>query len=572
MTAIKKSTQQRIRIILLIGILIFINVLANSRIGGQALYGYLDLTEEKRFSLTNGTRVLLRNLDDVVYVRVLFAGEFPAGFKRLQTATREMLEDFQGVNGLVEFQFENPTDDSKSTEEINATIEELSKDGIIPTRITIPGSAERSERIVFPYAIFNYKGREYPVNILENDVPGTPKEVILNNSVALLEYKFANAIQKLQSNVKPGIVFTTGQGELPREQTADLERSLREFYNTGRVNLDSVPFIPEEVSALVVAKPRAAFSERDKFKIDQYVMKGGKVLWLIDPLAVSLDSLRNRQNYIPPEYPINLEDLLFRYGIRINSNLVLDLQSTRIQLATGRMGNSPQFEYFPYPYHLVVTNTSDHPIVKGVGPINMTYASTVDTALRTKTPLRKEVLLSSSGNTRLQFSPIRMDFEFLRYELQPDKFDKGPQPVGLLLEGTFPSLYTNRVTDAMLAGLQEMGQEFRTESVQNRMIVVSDGDIAKNDFRNGEVTPLGYNRFEKYTFANKDFLVNAIEYLLDENGVIEARGKEVKLRLLDTAQAKEQAQYWRFINIGAPLLFLGLFGLGFNYLRRRRYA
>jgi ABC-2 type transport system permease protein len=314
--------------------------------------------------------------------------------------------------------------------------------------------------------------------------------------------------------------------------------------------------------------------DKDKFKIDQYVMNGGKVLWLLDKVAVNLDSLRGRSAYYPNEYDLNLDDLLFRYGIRIQPNLVLDMQCSRIPLATGMVGNAPQFDYFPYPYHLIVAPRANHPVAKSLGVVNLLYASTIDTDVEVRTALEKTVLLESSPNSRLQYLPVKMDFEFLRYDMDPSKFNKPPQPLAMLLEGVFPSPYENRVTEGMLAGLRELGMEYKAVSEPTRMIVVSDGDIAKNrvNLAQQSFSPLGYNEFERYLFANKDFLLNAIEYLIDDAGVIEARGKEVRLRLLDTTRASQEKSFWQMLNIGLPLVFLGIFGLAYNGLRRRRFG
>jgi len=566
-----KRLQSFVQFGLFLGVIILINILANIRIGSQPLYTYLDLTEDKRYSLTEPTRELLRNLDEVVYVQVLLDGEFPAGFKRLQRSTQEMLDDFRSESGYIEYAFEDPS--RGSVEEINERRKAYAQDGIVPTNLRVKENNETSVKLIYPYAIFYYKGRSMPVQLLENQVPGMQQEIVLNNSVALLEYKFANAIQKLQRAVKKPIAFTTGHGELDAGQTADLERSLRRFYETGRLHLDSTTHISQELAALIIAKPTQAFTEKDKFKIDQYIMRGGKVLWLIDKIDVSLDSLSNGL-YLPREFDLQLDDLLFRYGVRIQPNLLLDMNSTVIPLAVGQIGNAPQFDYFEYPYHPVVMPASDHPVVKSVDGVNLTYVSSIDTTVRTKTEVQKTVLLSSSPRSRMQFLPIRMDFEFLRYDLDANLFDKGRQPVAVLLEGVFPSMYENRITQSMREALLDMGQELTSESVDNRMIVVSDGDIAKNKInrRTNEVSPLGLNEFDRQIYANKDFLLNAIEYLVDDTGLIQARGKEVKLRLMDTAKVDQERTFWQAFNLLTPLVFLLIFGLIFNYVRRRRFA
>lgn len=559
-----------LRLGLIAGILLFTNVLANARFGDTALYGYLDLTADKRYTLTKGTRQLLRGLDDVLFVKVLLGGEFPAKFKRLQTATEDMLEDFRSESGFVEYQFEDPF--AGPVKAVNSRLESYREEGLRPVSLTLPGQAERTTKAVLPYAIVYFKGRSLPVYLMEGGPALTDQS--LNKAIRFLEYKLANALRQIQRAEKPAIAFTAAHGELDRYETADLERSLRQYYNTGRLILDSVPRIDPNIAVLVVAKPRTSFSEKDKFKIDQYVMQGGKVLWLLDAIAVDLDSLSGRKEFMPSEYRLGLDDLLFRYGIRIQPNLVLDMQCTGIKLVTGQMGDQPQLQSFDYPYHLFVNPNTDHPVVKNLGSVNLLYPSSIDTAVRTKTDIRRTVLLRSTPRSRYQLLPLRMDFDFMRYPLDPAKFDKGPQPLALLLEGQFPSMYENRLTQDMQAGLERLGAPFRALSPYNRMIVVSDGDIARNavNRQTGEIIPLGYNRFTEYTFDNKDFLLNAIEYLLDDAGVVEARGKNVDLRLLDSTRAQAERGKWRLLNLAAPLVGLLLFGTAYQALRRRRYG
>lgn len=567
-----KKTQSLLQLVLFFGILVFVNILANARLGGRAFYTSVDMTEENRYTLTPATKSLLKDLEHTVFVRVLLDGDFPAGFKRLQLATQEMLDDFRSESGLIEYEFMDPS--AGTTEEINALRKELAKDNIVPVNLRLKDVDGTSEKLIYPYAVVTIKNKDVIINLLENEVPGVSPEVILNNSISLLEYKFANAIQKANTVRKPAILFTSGHGELEPLETADLEKNLRAFYETGRLHLDSVVAIGQNAAALIIAKPRSPFSDKDKFKIDQYVMNGGKILWLIDPVRMDLDSLRGREKYYPSEHDLNLDDLFFRYGFRLQSDLVLDVQCSRIPLATGFVGNAPQFDYFPYPYHIVATSSSQHPVVKSLAATNLLYASSIDTSVQVKTGVEKTVLLHSSPNSRLQLLPVEMDFEFLRYDLDPSKFNKPAQPLALLLEGEFPSLYENRVSNDMIASLESLGLMYKSRSEATRMIVVSDGDIAKNkvNLTAQSYSPLGYNEFENHLFSNKDFIINALEYLIDYRGTIEARGKEVKLRLLDSVKASEESLKWQLINIAAPLVFLTVFGFIYHWVRRRRFA
>ena len=549
------------------GIILFVNILANS------FYTQLDLTEEKRFTLTKPTRELLRGLDDRIYIQVLLEGQFPAGFKRLQTATREMLDDFRSVTGYIDYQFEDPLEGSP--EEVKARQKALLEDGVAPVNLRVNEQGESKQQLIYPVAILHYGQREVSVNLLENQSPTLVPEEVVNNSVSLLEYKFANAIKKLKANARPAILFTRGHGELDELQTTDLERSLHQFYDTDRISLDSVVQIKPEVCALlIVAKPRGAFSERDKFKIDQYVMQGGKVLWLIDRLNAELDSLRGAAHFVPGDYPLNLEDMLFKYGVRIQPDLVLDMESSKIPLQVGVVGNAPQFQLFDWPYYPTVLPVGEHVVVKNLDRVELKFCSSMDT-IRTKTAVKKTVLLQSSRYSRLQFSPIDLNFGMLRTEPRPEHFNKGPQTVGVLLEGVFPSNFENRVSEEMLTGLQQAGVNYRNASVENRMMVFSDGDIMANYIRNRENKewfPLGFNRYENTTYANKELMLNAIEYLIDATGVIEARSREVKLRLLDSVRAQDEKGRWQAVNLGLPLVLLGLFGAVFFWRRRRKYA
>jgi gliding-associated putative ABC transporter substrate-binding component GldG len=562
-----RRIQDILQFALFCGIVFFVNILAN------AFYTHLDLTEEKRFTLTKPTRELLKSLDDRVYVQVLLEGDFPAGFKRLQTATREMLDDFRGVSGYIDYAFSDPN--QGSVEEINERRKALAEDGIVPVNLRVAEQGETSQKIIYPVAIFSFGERRIPVKLLENESPSLSPDQVINNSVSLLEYKFANAVKKLRTPTKPIILFTRGHGELEPLQTADLERGLRQFYETDRITLDSVTQLkPDECALLIVAKPRFNFPEKDKFKIDQYIMQGGKVLWLIDRLNADLDSMRFTGQFIPQDYPLNLEDMLFKYGARIQPDLILDLECTKIPLRVGQLGNAPQFDLFDWFYHPAVLPAGKHPVVKNLDRVELKFCSSIDT-IRTKTPVAKTALLTSSRYSRLQFSPVNLNFEILRYQPDPEKFNKGMQTVGVLLEGVFPSNYENRVSEDMMAGLRQLGMAYRSASVPNRMIVISDGDVAANVIRDPAQEswfPLGFNRFENKTYANRELMLNAVEYLIEANGVIEARSKEVKLRLLDNIKAKEEKTYWQLLNIAVPLLFLGLFGWLFHWFRKRKYA
>jgi ABC-2 type transport system permease protein len=564
-------SQSFITLALVTVIALIINILANS------FTTQVDLTEEKRFSLTEPTKKQLRELNDVVFVRCLLGSKLPAGFKRLQTETRKALEDFKSINPNIDFKFEDPSVGGSEAER-KQQFESFAKDGLVPMRLRLVNDDAKTEQYIFPYCEFNYHNEKVVVKLLENDVPNMNPELALNNSIALLEYKFSNAIQKLQTDRKPNIVFTDGHKELQPEETADLEQSLRAFYNVGRINLDSVAAIPfgnkqSQVDILMIAKPKTAFSEKNKFQIDQYIMQGGKVMWLIDRLNADLAGMMQTGEMLPNDYPLNIEDQLFKYGCRIQPNMVLDLEASRIPMKVGAVGGAPQMDLFKWWYYPIVAPSSNHPIVKSLDRVWLQFPSTVET-IKTKTEVKKTTLLASSKYSRTQFTPTRLNFEILRYPEDKTKFDKGNQPLAVMLEGVFPSLYENRVTAEQFAVLQQLGLQYSPLSKNTKMLVVGDGDIARNEYdtQKGATLPLGYNRFEKYKFANKDFLLNAVEYMLDDKGIIEARGKEIKLRLMDSERAKADSTFLASVNILLPLGLVGLFGAFFLWRRRKKYA
>ena len=530
-----------------------------------------DATGDKRFSLTNATKKMVREFKDDLTIECYLEGEFPAGFQRLQTALKDLLNDMRSQNAHIQYNFVNPA--KGDVQAINTIREGLKKDGIFPVNLSVKSADKTEEKLIFPYAKVFYKGSHVVVSLLENQTAGMSQDVILNNSLSLLEYKIANAISKLQAKDMPVIAFTEGHGELNMYETFDLEKTLKEFYITTRINLDSVVNINTKIKCLIVARPRSKFSEKDQFKLDQYVMNGGKIVWSIDRISVATDSLMGRKEFIPSDYILDLDPILFKYGMRVNPNIVLDLACSRVPLAVGMVGNKPQFELRPWYYHVLSFPRSPHPIVKNLDAIQLYFPSTIDT-VNIKTNIKRTVLLTSSETSRLQYLPLTLDLNIARAQPNPKDFPKQFQPVAVLSEGVFPSLFQNRVTPEMQATLAELKTPFKGESVRTKMVLIADGDVMANDANPAQQSykPLGMNKYEKYMFTNKAFMLNVIEYLMDNNGVMEARGKEVKLRLLSKQRVKDDKNFWKILNVGLPLLLLLAFGLGFNYWRKRKYA
>ncbi|MFK7907157.1 MAG: gliding motility-associated ABC transporter substrate-binding protein GldG [Chitinophagales bacterium] len=566
----QNKKQAILQVIILLAILIAVNVLSST------VYQRFDLTKEGRFTLTDATQDLLVDLDDVVYVRVYLEGELNAGFRRLQNGTLDMLNEFRAYAGNnIEYEFIDPIGGS-SVQERKAIIKQFSEKGLEPTRVFEP---DGSESILFPGMIITYKGRELAVPLLLEQLNQGPQQV-LNNSVALIEYNIANAIQKLRRPTKPALAFLEGHGELSAPEVGDMTATLENHYVVNRLDITQELYIPPRFNAVIIARPTKPFSDVHKFKIDQYIMNGGRVLWLVENMATSLDSMQNRDGrFIAIDYGLNIEDQLFRYGVRVNFDLVQDLQCTQIPLTVGtdQFGNARQMRLFPWPYFPILNLINDeHPVTKNLNAVVGQFVATIDT-IATQADIEKTVLMTTSPRSRVMEAPIQVNVNDVRQNRQVDdaRFNAGPQPVAVALEGVFSSPFKNRLAAETIAMIDTIeGVSFLEESKPTRMVVISDGDIIRNDYDpvNSRVSPLGYYKFTKESYANKAFIQNAIEWLTDENGIIAARSKDIKLRLLDNARVKAEQSFWQGINIGVPLLLLLIFGIAYNFIRKRKYA
>ncbi len=525
----------------------------------------LDLTAEKRFTLTPATRQLLSELDDFVYFQVYLEGDFPAGFKRLRNQTREMLDEFRAYSDFVQYEFINPTvaGDPERTDE-NYSM--LVNKGLQPTQLQVTSEDATSQQIVFPGAIAGYRDKEVSISLLQEQM-GKSSENVINHSAQALEYNLASAIHKLTVAEKPRIAFLQGNGELAFRYVADLVFQLDDFYDVQELEINGDPMALSTINTLVVAQPLQEFSEKDKFVIDQFVMDGGSVVWLVDPVYASMDSLKVAPETLGMAWPVNLDDMLFRYGARMNTDLVMDMQSTPIPITTGFMGDSPQISMLPWYYFPLVTPASDHPIVKNLSAIRTEFVSTIDTVAAEG--IRKTFLLQSSPYTRIVQTPAHISFDIMQTPPDQNLYREGPKPVAVLLEGEFQSLYTNRRNP-----IEEMppGFERRDNGVPSAMVLVTDGDIVRNQFDSrGQPLPLGYDRYLDENFGNADFLLNAINYLNDDRGIMESRNREVRLRLLDQNRISENKLTIQLINLVLPVLILLGFGFVRLYMRKRKY-
>lgn len=562
-----------VRLILIFLILMVCNVLSSF------VFFRWDLTEEKRYTLASPTREVLKKLDDVVYVKIYLKGELPAAFKKLSQSVKELLDEFRAIGGKhIQYEFINPSaySDKKDREAVYA---ELFKKGLLPTDLSVKEEDGITNKIVWPCALIYYKEKEYPVNFLKTPMGATPEEAI-NASIENLEYEFISTISRA-TRIKPrSVAFIEGHGELSEIESADLYMQLSSSYEVSRIKIneklnaltdrirkDSSVTLKNKYDVIIIARPDSAFSEKDKFLIDQYLMYGGKILWLIDGVKVSMDSLEHSDITIGFPHITNLEDMLFNYGVRINNTLIQDLQAAPIPVVTGRFGNEVKTELFPWFYFPLMNPAGNHPIVNNINLVKGEFVSTLDTV--GGGPVKKSILLTTSKYARFLKAPVRVSLGILRLTPNPDIFNKPYQPTAVLLEGIFESNYKNRLLPVMEVS-KEIG--FKEESSMTRQIVVADGEVARNQVKKStrEYYPLGFDRYTKQTYGNREFLLNCVDYLCDDEGIMKVRSRKLKLRLLDVARWKSEELKWKIINTALPVLVVVLCGFVFNYFRTRK--
>lgn len=527
----------------------------------------IDLTSEKRYTLSPFTKDFLKKLDDIVYFKIYLSGELPPEFNKLKKEVKEMLDEMRIINDNIQYEFVD-INSIGNKEDIKNQEKQLYDKGIIPEQVVEKKQNKTSESLVWPGAIVSYKGKETVWQIFSRQLGFTPQENI-NHALNEIEFGICNAINKLKRKRRPEISIVEGHKELDTLRLYDLIRSLSAEYNVSRININHKLYALKNLDAIIVAKPDTLIDEKDKFIIDQFIMKGGKVLWLIDPVKLNMDSFRLKGYSLALNNETNLEDMLFRYGVRLNADLIQDLQCAVIPVNVGFSKGQPNFRMFPWIFYPLIMPTANHPIVKNLDLIKTEFVSTIDTL--STSGIKKTILLTSSKNTRVSPVPIRVSLAITQFRLKESAFNQGQKPIAVLLEGTFKSLYANRIPTVIM---EDSTIQFKEISKPTKMIVVSDGDIAKNDFnRNtGAIYPLGYDKYTNQTFANKQFLLNCMSYLLDESGILQLRSREVKLRLLDMKKLALQKSKWQFYNVLVPPAIILMFVLIQQYLRKKKYA
>lgn len=554
--------QNLIRLLLLLCILISINVISSFR------FARIDLTSEKRYTLSDATKNLLKNLPDVIYVKIYLSGDFPPGFKRLQNSTRELLDEMRVyASDNLQYEFINPSGNPDS-EQRNKLYRQLFEKGLQPTTLQEKDKEGTSEKMIFPGAIISFSDKEHSVQLLKEQAGMAPEQA-LNASIEGLEYEFSSTIRKITAHSLPSIALIEGHGELQKNYVADITKTMEGSYNVERKKIDGKLGALKSYSTIIIAKPDSAFDEKDKFIIDQFIMKGGKVIWLLDLIAADMDSLAQQNEFIAPAKDLNLDDMLFRYGVRVNYNLVQDIQSAYIPMVTGTSAGRPQQKLLPWFYFPLVFPQSKHPVVNNLNGIRFQFAGTIDTVGARE--IKKTILLATSKYTKVLAPPVLVSIDIIRKEPEINTYNQPSQFLAVLLEGSFKSSFTNRIPPVIA---EDEDIAFSESGVPGKMVVIADGDVIRNDYseRSGNILPLGYDRYARQMYGNKNFMLNVIDYLNDGSGLITLRSKEIKLRLLDKTLVKKQQAFWQIMNTAGPLIFIFIFGIIKYYRRQRKFA
>lgn len=575
MSAVNTIRKGRLGIIAAIVTLIVINWVAS------IYHTRLDLTNEKRFTLSKATKKILRNLDDVVHINVFLKGEFPAGFRKLALSTEETLQEFKEVAGArLQYDFISPDDEIEGTgTKWGDTLSEL---GLFPLNLTSQVKAGEQQQLIYPIALVHYGDQTIPVRIY-NGNPQIMSYGDINSAETLLEFAFANAIYKVTRKNKPMVAYATGNGEpplfssndtlTPNLNTYDLTYSLRKDYTVFNFNLQTQPLIPDTFKLLMIVKPTQTFTQDEKLKIDQFVMRGGRLLMFIDKLNAEMDSLQIKNEVIAYDRDLQLDDLLFKYGARINNDLVLDMQADRLPFDVNGNG---QFDFLKWNYFPVFISRSNHTINKNMGFVSGKFVNSIDTIGNEE--IKKTVLLSTSENGKKVGTPALISGRENQIAPNDSSFNIPDIPVAVLLEGKFTSMFSNRLSQAMNDSLKRYGAMFQQQcTYDNKVIVVADGDMVLNSTSKGSPIPMGFNPYTlenqyKLQFSNRDFLQNCLDYLVDESGLSDARSKDYVLRLLDKKKTDRDKNFWQILNFAAPLLLICLFALAYQIIRKKTYT
>lgn len=538
--------------------LLFVNIIASK------VHSRFDLTQDHRYTISPAAKNIIDKIESPIIIDVFLKGDFPPEFRRLQNETRQFLEEMSAYNSNVKFNFIDPLAEG---DDANAVAQEFYELGMTPARISVMENGKASESIIFPWAIANFNNKTVKIPLLKNKLGATDEERV-NNSVQQMEYSFADAIGQLVQPKKKKIAIMRGNGELGDAYIADFIKTIRQYYFVAPFTLDSVAIYPnktledlKEFDLIIEAKPTQAYSEKEKLVLDQYLMSGGKSLWLVEQTLMETDSLFNPNgSALALPRDLNLNDFFFSYGLRINPALINDIYSAPIVLASGS-GNDTQFSPYPWFYSPLTTSPNSHPIINNIEAVKFEWANPIDIL---GNDIKKTVLLSSSPQSKIEGTPREISLKLLNTRPDLSTYSAGELPMAVLLEGKFKSVYKNRVKPFDLDNPIDNG-------VSTKMIVISDGDVIKNQLQKGQPLELGFDRFTGNTYGNKEFLLNSVNYLLDDSGLIDIRSKEISIAFLDSEKIAQEREKWQIINLLIPLLLLGIGAFIFTYFRKKRY-
>ena len=484
---------QIVAFLVTVAIVVLVNVI------GSYVFTRFDLTSEKRYTLSPTTKEILNGLDDYVYFKVYLEGDFPAGFKKLRRETKEMLDEFRAYTKYIDYEFINPSESADAAER-NDTYKQLYQSGLNPTDVVVKNSDGSSKQmVIWPGALVSYHNdTEIAIDLLENQL-GQSSEDALNASMQNLEFRLIDAVKKVTRRTRPNIAFIEGHGELSEQDVYDIAQTLAQNYNVGRVEINGkidalihrtqdeekeVKAFPS-FDAIIIAKPTQPFDERDKFLIDQYIMHGGKVLWLVEPVLATMDSLQSQESTIGLEQNLNLDDMLFKYGVRLNRDLLLDLTCASLPIRTGQVAGQPQLEFFRWFYFPLLQAASNHPMVRNMNAIKADFVSSMD-ATTSANGIDQIPLLKTSDYTKVSGAPVFISLAMLRQTPDKRMFSSKGKNVAYLLKGSFPSLYANRIPQEIV---DDQATDFMEESFPTAMIVVADGDIIRNRLTSEPASP-----------------------------------------------------------------------------------
>ncbi|MBQ8958482.1 MAG: gliding motility-associated ABC transporter substrate-binding protein GldG [Bacteroidales bacterium] len=569
---------QIVAFLITVAIVVLVNVI------GSYVFTRFDLTSEKRYTLSPTTKDILNDLNDYVYFKVYLDGDFPAGFKKLRRETKEMLDEFRAYSKYIDYEFINPSESSDANER-NEIYKQLYQSGLNPTNLVDKNNdGSTRQMVIWPGALVSYRNNtEIAIDLLENQI-GQSSEEALNASMQNLEFRLIDAVKKVTRLMKPNIAFIEGHGELGEQEVYDIAQTLSQNYNVVRLEIDGkidalihrtqdeerdVKAFPS-FDAIIIAKPTMAFSEKDKFLIDQYIMHGGKVLWMVEPVYATMDSLQSQESTIGIEQDLNLDDMLFKYGVRLNRDLLLDLTCAALPVRTGQMAGQAQLEFFRWYYFPLLQSASEHPMVRNMNSIKADFVSSME-ATTSAIGVEQIPLLKTSNYTKVSGAPVFISLAMLRQAPDQRMFTTRGRNVAYLLKGSFQSLYANRIPQEIV---DDQATDFMEESKPTAMIVVADGDIIRNqiDIRTRRPLPLGYDQYTQNTYANKEFIENAIGYLVDGDGLIDIRSRELKVRLLDPTKVNQQRVKWQVVNTLVPILLIVFLGFVMAALRKVTYS